>query len=69
MMLVLSGIASIVLGAIVFLYPLGAGALALIWMIAIWAIFSGAMMLALAVRLRAWTRTPPAQEAVSAPFD
>jgi uncharacterized membrane protein HdeD (DUF308 family) len=68
-LLVLSGIASIVLGAIVFLYPLGAGALALIWMIAIYAIFTGAMMLGLAVRVRAWTRTPQAQEAVGAPFD
>jgi uncharacterized membrane protein HdeD (DUF308 family) len=68
-LLVLSGIASIVFGAIVFLYPLGAGALALVWMIAIYAIFTGAMMLALAVRVRAWTRTPQAKEAVSAPYD
>jgi uncharacterized membrane protein HdeD (DUF308 family) len=68
-LLVLSGIASIVFGAIVFMYPLGAGALALVWIIAIYAIFTGAMMLGLAVRVRAWTRTPQAKEAVSVPFD
>jgi uncharacterized membrane protein HdeD (DUF308 family) len=68
-LLVLSGIASIVFGAIVFMYPLGAGALALIWIIAFYAVFTGAMMLGLAVRVRAWTRTPQAKEAVSAPFD
>jgi uncharacterized membrane protein HdeD (DUF308 family) len=69
LLLVLSGIASIVFGAIVFMYPLGAGALALVWIIAIYAIFTGAMMLGLAVRVRAWTRSPQAKEAVSAPFD
>jgi uncharacterized membrane protein HdeD (DUF308 family) len=69
-LLVLSGIASIVFGAIVFMYPLGAGALALVWMVAAYAIFTGAMMLALAVRVRAWTRTPQAGDAVNAaPFD
>jgi uncharacterized membrane protein HdeD (DUF308 family) len=68
-LLVLSGIASILFGAIVFMYPLGAGALALLWIIAVYAIFIGAMMLALAVRVRAWTRTPQAKEAVSVPFD
>jgi uncharacterized membrane protein HdeD (DUF308 family) len=68
-LLVLSGIASIVFGAIVFMYPLGAGALALVWIIAIYAIFTGAMMLGLAVRVRAWTRTPQTKEAVSVPFD
>ncbi|MET0855629.1 MAG: DUF308 domain-containing protein, partial [Telluria sp.] len=68
MLLVLSGIASIVFGAIVFLYPLGAGALALVWMVGIYAIFSGALMLGLAARLRSWTRTPQSREA-SLPFD
>jgi uncharacterized membrane protein HdeD (DUF308 family) len=68
-LLVLSGIASLVFGAIVFLYPLGAGAVALVWMVAIYAIFTGAMMLALAVRVRAWTRTARAKEAVGVPFD
>jgi uncharacterized membrane protein HdeD (DUF308 family) len=68
-LLVLSGIASILFGAIVFMYPLGAGALALLWIIAVYAVFIGAMMLALAVRVRAWTRNPKAEEAVIAPFD
>ncbi|MET0856741.1 MAG: HdeD family acid-resistance protein [Telluria sp.] len=69
MLLVLSGIASIVFGAIVFLYPLGAGALALVWMIGVYAIVSGALMLGLAARLRSWTGTPQAKEAAGLPFD
>jgi uncharacterized membrane protein HdeD (DUF308 family) len=68
-LLVLSGLASIVFGAIVFMYPLGAGALALLWIIGVYAIFIGAMMLALAVRVRAWTRTRQAKESVSVPLD
>lgn len=69
-LLILSGLASILFGAIVFMYPLGAGGLALVWVVAIYAIFTGAMMLALAVRLRAGTRTRQTGEAVhAAPFD
>jgi uncharacterized membrane protein HdeD (DUF308 family) len=51
-LLILSGIASIVFGALVFLFP-SAGALALIWLISLYAVLTGALMLALSLRLRA----------------
>jgi uncharacterized membrane protein HdeD (DUF308 family) len=51
-LLVLSGLASVVFGAIVFLYP-GAGALALVWLVSLYAIVTGALLLGLAVRARA----------------
>lgn len=54
LLLVLSGIASIVFGTIVFLFPLGAGALALVWIIGFYAIVTGALLLALALRVRSW---------------
>lgn len=50
-LLVLSALASIVFGILVFLFP-GAGALALVWMISIYALVTGALLLALAFRLR-----------------
>lgn len=50
-MLALSGLASIVFGAIVFFFP-GAGALALVWMVSVYAIVTGALLLGLAVRMR-----------------
>jgi uncharacterized membrane protein HdeD (DUF308 family) len=56
LLLVLSGLASIVFGAIVFLYPLGAGALALVWLVGAYAIATGLLLLALALRVRAWAR-------------
>jgi uncharacterized membrane protein HdeD (DUF308 family) len=55
-LLVLSGVASIVFGVIVFLYPLNAGALALVWLVGIYAIATGLLLLALALRVRAWAR-------------
>ena len=55
-LLVLSGAASIVFGAIVLLFPLGAGALALAWMIGLYAIVTGAMLVALSLSVRAWAR-------------
>jgi uncharacterized membrane protein HdeD (DUF308 family) len=51
-LMVLSGLASVAFGAIVFLYP-GAGALALVWLVSLYAIVSGAALLALSVRMRA----------------
>jgi uncharacterized membrane protein HdeD (DUF308 family) len=56
LLLVLGGAASIVFGVIVFLFPLGAGALALVWLISAYAIVTGALFLAAAVRLRSWAR-------------
>jgi uncharacterized membrane protein HdeD (DUF308 family) len=49
--LVLGGALSVVFGAILIMRP-GAGALALIWLIAVWAIVIGVTLLALAFRLR-----------------
>ena len=65
LLLVLSGVASIVFGTIVFLYPLGAGALALVWVVGFYAIATGVLMLALSLRVRAWTRQGPRHEAPS----
>jgi uncharacterized membrane protein HdeD (DUF308 family) len=55
-LLVLSGIASIVFGALVFLLP-EAGALAIVWLVSFYAILVGALWLGLSLRLRARTRT------------
>lgn len=54
LLLGLAGLASIVFGAIVFLYPL-AGAIAMVWLVSLYAIVSGALLLALAIRARALT--------------
>ncbi len=55
-LLVLSGIASVVFGAVVLLFPLGAGALALAWMIGVYAIVTGAMLVTLSLNVRSWWR-------------
>jgi uncharacterized membrane protein HdeD (DUF308 family) len=49
--LVLSGLASIVFGAIVFVVP-GAGALALVWLVSLYAILTGMLQVAMSVRMR-----------------
>lgn len=51
-LLALSGVASVVFGAAVFLFP-AAGALALVWLISLYALVSGALLLASAFRTRA----------------
>ena len=50
-MLVLSGIVSVIFGALVLVAP-GAGALALVWIIAVYAIVFGILMIGLAFRVR-----------------
>lgn len=52
-LLVLAGIASVAFGIILLVQP-AAGALALIWWIAAWAIVSGILLLSLAFRMRGW---------------
>jgi len=52
-MLILSGLASIVFGLAVFLFPL-AGALAVVWLIATYAIVFGVLQIVLAVQSRNW---------------
>ena len=47
----LSGLASIVFGAIVSFFP-GAGALALVWLVSVYALVTGALLLTLALRMR-----------------
>lgn len=54
-MLVLSGIASIAFGILVFLFP-QAGALAMVWLISAYAVLTGALLLGAAFRLRASTK-------------
>lgn len=56
LLLVLTGVASVLFGLFVLLFPTGAGALALAWMIGLYAIITGAMLLALALQVRAWAR-------------
>jgi uncharacterized membrane protein HdeD (DUF308 family) len=50
-LLLLSGVVSIVFGILVFLFP-EAGALALVWLISAYALISGALLLAMAFRVR-----------------
>jgi len=50
-LLALAGIASVLLGILLFLFP-GSGALALVWLIAVYAIVFGAALIGLALRLR-----------------
>jgi uncharacterized membrane protein HdeD (DUF308 family) len=54
-MLALSGLASIAFGAIVFIAP-GAGALATVWLISMYAFVTGALLLVAALRARAVAR-------------
>jgi uncharacterized membrane protein HdeD (DUF308 family) len=51
-MLALGGIVSVIFGIYVWLFP-GAGAIALVWLIALYAIVSGVTLLMLAFRMRA----------------
>lgn len=62
-LLAVSGIAEVVFGALVFLYPL-AGAVALVWMVSVYAIVTGVLLLALAVRARALVSRPHGAPAV-----
>jgi uncharacterized membrane protein HdeD (DUF308 family) len=57
-LLALSGLVSIIFGFLVFLFP-GPGAVALVWMIAIYAIFTGGLLLGLSIRLRFKTKARP----------
>jgi uncharacterized membrane protein HdeD (DUF308 family) len=55
-LLVLAGIASVVFGVLVLLFP-DAGALALVWLISFHAIFTGILFLGLAFRVRGRAKT------------
>ena len=53
-LLILSGIASVAFGILVFALP-GAGALSVIWLIAIYSIFVGVLLIILAFKVRGWS--------------
>lgn len=55
-LLVLSGIVSLLFGTYLLLFPMGAGALALAFVIGVYAIVTGLLMLVLALRVRSWSR-------------
>ncbi|MES2319109.1 MAG: DUF308 domain-containing protein [Pseudomonadota bacterium] len=55
-LLALNGIASIVFGLVALLFPLGAGALALAYLIGFYAMLTGVMLLALSLQVRSWAR-------------
>jgi uncharacterized membrane protein HdeD (DUF308 family) len=54
-LLALAGLASIVFGALVFARP-GAGALALVWLVSLYAFVTGVLLLGLGLRMRALAR-------------
>jgi uncharacterized membrane protein HdeD (DUF308 family) len=54
-LLALAGLASIVFGALVFARP-GAGALALVWLVSLYAFVTGALLLGLGLRMRVLAR-------------
>ena len=65
-LLVLSAVASIVFGVLIFLFP-GAGALALVWMIGVYALATGILLLTLGFTLRSarvTSRATPAERRV-----
>jgi uncharacterized membrane protein HdeD (DUF308 family) len=55
LLLILTGMVAIVFGVLVFLFP-DAGALTLVWMISVYAIATGIMLLVLGLRARRWTQ-------------
>jgi uncharacterized membrane protein HdeD (DUF308 family) len=54
-MLALAGLVSVLFGALVFARPF-AGALALVWLVSLYAFVSGVLLLALGLRMRALAR-------------
>lgn len=65
-LMVAAGIVSIAFGILVFLYP-GAGALAMVWLISFYAVATGILLLAVALRVRALAKPAsqkPPREAV-----
>lgn len=57
LLLILAGIASILFGVLLFINP-GAGALAVVWLIGIYAIVFGVILVALSLRLHGMLRSP-----------
>ena len=55
-LLILSGLVSLLFGGYLLMFPMGAGALALAFVIGAYAIVTGVLMLVLALRVRSWSR-------------
>ena len=55
-LLALAGVVSVIFGGLLLMFP-GAGALAVVLWIGVWAIILGVMILAFAFRMRNWSRT------------
>jgi uncharacterized membrane protein HdeD (DUF308 family) len=55
-LLALAGIASVIFGVLLVIFP-GAGALAVVWLIATYAVIFGILMIVLAFRIRSWGNT------------
>jgi uncharacterized membrane protein HdeD (DUF308 family) len=66
-LLALSGIASIIFGFLMIVFPL-AGALAIAYMVGIYALVFGVLLLALGFRLRGWAKSFPAAPRMSVPI-
>jgi uncharacterized membrane protein HdeD (DUF308 family) len=64
-LLVLTGIVSILFGVLVFAFP-GAGALALVWLISLYAVVTGVLLLVLGLRTRRAAQNGATQSAVAA---
>jgi uncharacterized membrane protein HdeD (DUF308 family) len=59
-MLALAGVASVLFGLVVLLYPTGMGAVALASLLGLYAIATGIVLVALSLRVRSWlARKPP----------
>ena len=56
-LLALAGTVSIVFGVLVLLFP-DAGALAMVWLVSFYAVFTGTLLLTLAFRARKWSAQP-----------
>jgi uncharacterized membrane protein HdeD (DUF308 family) len=54
-LLILSGVLSVILGVVIAVFP-GAGALALVLWIGVYALVSGALLIALSMRLHSWAK-------------
>jgi uncharacterized membrane protein HdeD (DUF308 family) len=55
-LMALSGVLSVAFGVVVFLYPRGGDALALVWLVSLYAVATGALCLIAAARVRTWSR-------------
>jgi len=65
-LLALNGVACIIFGVLVLLFPAGLGALALAWMIGLYAILTGILLTVLSLKVRKWSRLNEARSSPAA---